>query len=294
MTELEAGLATIDQWFLTADDGFDLWVREGGAGDPVVAVHGGFGIEHSELVEPLTVLTETHRVHWYDQRGSIRSPGSSSEQLESITFDAHVTDLIMLAEEVGPTILVAHSIGTLIAMAALRRRPDLFREMVLVGAIPATGFSQSLKGQAWLAQRERQAEALISRLGLDSADLGPREAQLKWRILFASGNAAADDAWRTIRWPGRTWYRTEVADLSDRGVPESFDFTPELSGHARPVTVIIGDTDYIDFGAEAWQDIAAITPNVTLRIIDQCGHNPWYDRPEAFRDELLTAVGLDS
>ncbi len=56
-------------------------------------VHGGPGVEHSELIEPMSVLTEDHRVLWYDQRGSVRSPYSSPEQLESITFDAHVSDL---------------------------------------------------------------------------------------------------------------------------------------------------------------------------------------------------------
>lgn len=287
MTELQRGLGTVDQWFLPSD-GFDLYVREAGTGDPVIIVHGGPGVEHSELVEPMSPLTERHRVLWYDQRGSLRSPFNGEEQRESITFDAHVGDLIRLAEEVGPASVVAHSYGTMIMMAALRLRPELFRSIVLTGAIPATGFN--LEGRdRWNAERRGLADAKIAELGLDRNDLTPREAQVRWRIGFAAFNAVAEDAWLTLRWPGRSWYRADVAELGDRGCPETFDYTDELAGHDHPVTVIMGDSDYADLGLDTWRTICADHPQVALRVLKRCGHSPWYDRPDLFRTELLAA-----
>ncbi|MFC7621898.1 alpha/beta fold hydrolase [Microlunatus sp. GCM10028923] len=287
MTDLQRGLDTVDQWFLPSD-GFDLYVREIGSGPPVIAVHGGPGVEHSELVEPLLPLTERHRVLWYDQRGSIRSPYSDLDQLESITFDAHVGDLIRLAEEVGPASVVAHSYGTLIMMTALRRRPELFRSIVLTGAIPATGFNLAGRDR-WNAERGGLAAARIAELGLDRDDLSARESQLRWRIGFAAFNAVAEDAWLTLRWPGRSWNRQDVAHLGDRGCPETFDYTVDLVSHPHPVTVIMGDSDYADLGLDTWRSICAAHPSLGLRVLERCGHSPWYDRPELFRTELLAA-----
>lgn len=287
MTDLQRGLDTIDEWYLPSD-GFDLYVREAGSGPSVIVVHGGPGVEHSELVAPMSPLTATRRVVWYDQRGSIRSPYASPEQLESITFDAHVADLIRIAEEVGPASVVAHSFGTVITMAALRRRPEVFRSIVLTGAIPATGFQVTGRDK-WNEQRQHVAKARIAALGLDRDDLSAREMQLRWRIGFAASNAVADDAWLTIRWPGRSWYRAEVAERSARDCPEKFDFTSDLIVHDHPVAVIIGDSDYADLGAVAWRSICADHPRIRLRVLPQCGHNPWYDRPEDFRTELLSA-----
>ncbi len=185
--------------------------------------------------------------------------------------------------------MVAHSFGTVITMAALRERSDLFRSIILTGAIPATGFD--LEGRtAWNDERQRLAEARIAELGLDRDDLSAREHQLKWRIGFAAHNAVAEDAWQRITWPGRSWYRVEVAERSARGCPETFDYTADLSGHGHPVTVIIGDSDYADLGAAAWRSICSAEPRIGLRVIEGCGHSPWYDRPEEFRAELLCAI----
>ena len=72
---------TSDQWYLTLDVTGDkepsfarsLFVQEYGEGSPIIMIHGGFGAEHSYMLPLGKPLSDTNRVIFYDQRGSLRS-----------------------------------------------------------------------------------------------------------------------------------------------------------------------------------------------------------------------------
>ena len=75
-----------DEWRLYTDDGTSLFVREFGQGDTVLVLHGGWGAEHSYLIDPFIKLANKYHFIFYDQRGSLRSQCPDS----LISVDNHI------------------------------------------------------------------------------------------------------------------------------------------------------------------------------------------------------------
>lgn len=110
------------EWYLSCD-GCRLFVQEYGKGtETVVALHGGWGAEHSYLLDAFQGVEEAYRLVFYDQRGSLRSPCPP----EKISVEKHVEDLDRLRAELGleRITLVGHSMGTTLATMYLDRHPD--------------------------------------------------------------------------------------------------------------------------------------------------------------------------
>src|SRR5712692_8127877 len=118
-----------EEWYLrTEDKAAELYVREVGQGDPVIVLHGGWGSEHSYLLNAIKGLETQFRFIFYDQRGSLRSPC----KLEFISQEKHVQDLETLRKELKleKVTIVAHSMGTRLAMFYLQKYPDRVKTLV--------------------------------------------------------------------------------------------------------------------------------------------------------------------
>jgi hypothetical protein len=76
-----------DWWWLHTDDEVAHFVVEIGPNDDTaptwLVLHGGFGAEHSYLIEVVLPHSGQHRFILYDQRGSLRSPAPE----QGVTFD---------------------------------------------------------------------------------------------------------------------------------------------------------------------------------------------------------------
>src|SRR5690606_1496107 len=122
-----------DEWYLRAGEGCAPYVAEIGRGRPVVVLHGGWGAEHSYLLDAFQGLWEGYRFVLYDQRGSLRSPCP----IEGLSVEQHVQDRERLRQELGleRMILVGHSMGTFLAMSYLERHPARVEGLVLLGAL---------------------------------------------------------------------------------------------------------------------------------------------------------------
>lgn len=284
-----------DEWYLTTADSVRLYVREIGAGEPVVVLHGGFGAEHGYLVPALQSLADRTRFVFYDQRGSLRSPAAPAR----ITVPAHIADVDRLRQSLGlkRVTLVAHSMGTLLAMLYLDAHPDRVKGLVLLGAIPpATGpggsdslFAGVNRAATAMGDRpERLAEQ--RRLGLHRPNLSDREATHAWRIQFAAVNLYHVDRWRQMEGAGRVFYSQQAASAAAKTMPGSWDFRPRLEGHPCAVFVLNGDEDYVDFGARHWKAAAERVPGLRLRPMAHAGHSAWIDQPEQFHRHLREAL----
>jgi pimeloyl-ACP methyl ester carboxylesterase len=113
--------------------GHRTWFADsGGAGEPVLMLHGG--ISDSEmLVDPLEpALGERFRIVAFDRRGH----GRTADTDAPFHFDDMATETIGAIEKLiaGPAHLVGWSDGGNVALLAALRRPDLVRSLVLIGA----------------------------------------------------------------------------------------------------------------------------------------------------------------
>lgn len=280
-----------DEFYLQANDGAcSLLVREYGDGPPVVVLHGGWGAEHSYLLDAIWPHRGDHRFVLYDQRGSLRSPAAA----QTITLQRHVADLEELREELGleRMTLLAHSMGTFLALAYAEAHPERVERLVLVAAVPPVFDAGSSPNDAWsenakyLMERPEVEEILASE-GLTGSKLSDRQQTHAWRIRFASVNLAHPERWRQLR-GGRIFYSQEAANAVLPSVPQSWDFT--MLFDSFPIHVLIGNEDYVDPGAGTWLETDPGDAQLEIEVLERAGHAAWIDNPEAFRVAIARAL----
>jgi pimeloyl-ACP methyl ester carboxylesterase len=172
------------EWYLPTGDGCRLFVQEFGHGEePIIVLHGGWGAEHSYLLDAFNELDRHYHLVFYDQRGSLRSPCPAPQ----ISIEKHVEDLERLRTTLGldRINIVAHSMGTFLAMDYLKHYPTRVKGMVLLGAIPPRTPRTDLERTLWQQQEDAgksfmdrpEVSAELRRNGLDKdkSKLSPKE-----------------------------------------------------------------------------------------------------------------------
>lgn len=109
-----------------------LYSRILGEGPPAVILHGvyGSGDNWNTFVKP---LLETHQVHLVDLRNHGRSPQSDVFNYEVLTADVA---RYMQERNLGPSMVIGHSMGGKVAMWLAWQHPELVKALVVVDIAP--------------------------------------------------------------------------------------------------------------------------------------------------------------
>src|SRR5215218_4415092 len=104
------------------------WYDEHGSGEPLVLMHGGL-VDTRFFDQNLGPLAERFHVYTPERRGHGHTPDVEGP----ITYELMAQDTIAFLDAVvrGPSDLVGHSDGAVVAMLVAMRRPDLVRRLVL-------------------------------------------------------------------------------------------------------------------------------------------------------------------
>ena len=295
-----------EEWWVTHEDGCTNYVTEFGKGSPIVVIHGGFGAEHSYLIDGLAGLASTHRMIFYDQRGSLRSPykvyqkGGSEPCPDSlITVARHVSDLERLRRELGldSMTLIAHSMGTFVALSYLQQFPERVAGLILLA--PGTPL-KPVDDKQVLAEQKAAVNSMFERpevelekrkAGLDKLPLSEKQKTEEWRIRYASANIYNVSKWRELR-GGMAFYNGRAGSDAGKSMPESYDFTDALRNRRCATTVILGDHDISDMGARVIRKQVAGIDRINLVVLKNAGHALWVDQPVALTAALNKALGL--
>ncbi len=322
---------TPEIWYMGMNDSEKplLFMKSVGVGDTVLVLHGGFGAEHSYLLDMVEPLTDDFHVVLFDMRGSLRSPVRTDSLL---TFQHLIEDIEWIRTEldVEKITLLGHSQGTRLAMAYADAYPNHVKNLVLVSAIaPAlrvpegiTDVSQLPPLKSDLATKYLQSRPEVEKTlrenniflndDEDLKHLSYKQRSDYWRINTASANIYNISRWRESL-GGMTLFNVRSARLLARTIPEPFDFTHSLREADIPITIIGGDHDYGNFEALSYEDLyrtiidsAAVEipenifpslseykaeiPRLQVHIIKNAGHNPWIDQPAELTRLLLQAL----
>lgn len=118
-------------------DSVHLFISEIGKGrDTFLVIHGGFGSEHSYLLDALLPLADQVHFIFYDQRGSLRS--SCPDSLISLANHVNDIERIRKAMKIEHINIIAHSMGTLLAMNYLQTYPGKAGNVILLSSVPAS------------------------------------------------------------------------------------------------------------------------------------------------------------
>lgn len=215
-----------------------------------------------------------------DARGHGESPRFTEEQLEAHPGEVMVEDVVGLLEQLGEApVLVGHSLGGAVALAAAARRPDLVRALVLEDPAP-------------LGPGEEQRDPARGKEHLDSIQ----------ESLAAKEESTLVEARRRSHpdWPEDELLVTGRAEQQmDTGYLAYGDFKPStpwpdlFKELIVPALVVTGDGDGICVDQDMESGIAELgNPNVSVVRLTGAGHCVRREQPEKFYacvdDFLLT------
>jgi proline iminopeptidase len=227
-------------------------------------------------------LTEDEPLLFYDQRGGGRSRTNSRE---AITWHSHVADLGALVAEfdVTPFTLIGYSWGGLLAMlyavqaaapGSSLRQPD---RMILMDPAPVT---RELRHdfEVELARRQADPRLQAMRAELSASGLRERDPDAYRQRAFELSVAGyfADPERAQELTPFRVIGRVQQSVWESLG---SYDLRPELASVQAPVLLVHGRQDPIPVAAS--QQAASALPHAQLVILDDCGHVPYVEQPDA-------------
>jgi pimeloyl-ACP methyl ester carboxylesterase len=258
-------------------DGITTSVLEGGEGPPLVLLHGGIQAGGIIWWRVLPRLVSTHRVVVPDLPGLGESEPAG--RLDTRTVAAWLDSLIEVSCD-EPPILVAHSTpGALAARFAIQQDARL-RRLVLVDAAglapfrPSPGLLVALL-RSVLRPSNGSFQGLMGRVMHDLDRVRQQEAE-RWEALasYAVSRAARPSAKRAMR---------QVARSGTRVIPD-----PELRRIAVPTALLWGSRDRLLPLPIA--QAASATLGWPLHVIDDAGHLPHVEQPDAFLDALAATA----
>lgn len=240
-------------------------------------------MDHTYLLPSMDALAETHRVVFYDQRGT----GESEAELngEVISWDAFVSDPKVIQDHFGfeRAHVVAHSFGTLIATAYALEFPERVRSLVLVNPVePGSRFQAESRAAAQARTTEAAATALQELVGSEAfAARDPEAINEMYRLSFAGTLADPDRvAELTLAMGERTAANGfSIAPLlfPAGSVPDLWDALPQLD---VPTLVVLGEADPSPRAIA--EEMVALIPGARLEVIPGAGHFPFVEAPEPF------------
>jgi len=251
---------------------------EGGDGPPIVLLHGP-GEHAVKWMRVLPELTENYRVVAPDLPGHGAS-GTGGEPLGADRVLAWLAELIERCCSTPPT-LVGQILGGAIAARFAARYRHRIRRLVLVDSLglapfqPAPEFGRALQG--FLGEpNERTHEALWRRCAFDLDRLRDRLEE-RWDAFAAYNLARA---------------RSSGVQAAIHALMSEFGMDPiapeELERIAVPTTLVWGREDLATPLAVA--EAASARHGWPLRVIDDCGDDPPFERPEAFVKVLRSTL----
>jgi branched-chain amino acid transport system permease protein len=252
--------------------GRSLAVAQAGAGRDVLLVHGNFASLRwfgPLLQEPPAGL----RVTALDLPGFGRSDALGGPISIGAYADAVRDAIAALALE--RPVLLGHSLGGSVAMAAAASAPDAFAGLVLVSSAAPHGLVTPEATYPFLESFR------TNRAGLHAA----LAAMIPTR-LPPDFDALVDDA-MAMHPEGFSGNARALARLHE----PAHDLTPRLEGFTGPVLVVRGGLDALVTADMAAATVAAFGHGpVTLETWNDVGHSPVLESPDRFRARLAAFV----
>jgi len=289
------------EWFLATGNWYSdpkLYMRTIGTGkDTVVLLHGGWGGEHRGLIASTRGLEDKYLFVLYDQRGSLRSPFPDS----TISFNNHIEDLERIRKElrVSRLKIAGHSMGALLAAAYHDKYPHRVKSLTLLAPAPLRiplppeykplSEASNEKVPAFLKRPAITDELKKLNLLREHPPLSSREETFKFRISFASRFLYNISRWREIG-GGGPYYNARTDELTSQTMPSGWDYYKNFRESKTPVSVILGDHDFLDMGATITKKQTEGIPNAEVVVIKNAGHQIWTDQPESFRAQFEKAL----
>lgn len=261
-------------------NGINVHYKRAGQGEPAILLLHGFGASTFSWREVMQPLGQYGTLIAFDRQGFGLTerllPGEWTGE-NPYTLDAQVAATFGLMDALGieRAVLVGHSAGGTVAVAAALRNPQRVLGLVLVdAAIYTSGGAPSwVRPLLNAPQFDRLGPWFVRSL---AGEQGTAFLQTAWHDpakITPAVMAGYRKPLRMENWDAALWEFTKASrrvDLSD-----------DLASLQLPVLVITGDDDRIVPTAESTR-LAGELPNAALVVIPASGHLPQEEMPREF------------
>jgi pimeloyl-ACP methyl ester carboxylesterase len=252
-------------------------------------------------------LHQNHRLIFYDQRGSMRSP---CRDINSVSVRSHVKDLEFIRQKlkIDSFKIIAHSMGSYLALKYLGKHPEKVKGFLGIGAV-------SLKGDLFgNAEKKNQfrSDVLESdkfKKVMDNHDLkfenryeySDKKKSLINQLASAAANVYDSSKWychegsftfnqkiaqQTALTMGR-WFDHNIRFLDILRLKvfnKGWDFTSTINDLEFEPYYITSDYDFINkLSGGILKDLNE-TKSGHVFYLENTGHNAWIDRPETVKN----------
>lgn len=254
--------------------------------DTVVVLHGGPGFHMNYLAPDLRPLALSHTLIFYDQRGAGRSTPIITDTTR-LHWSQYVSDLEDLRKHFGlrKLNLLGHSWGGGLAALYAMKHPDRVNRLLLLDAGPApyrgSPHYQQFQPIKRLDTRSRNKLENARRQWGSTAD----STKKCWAVFsqhikgYLHNPAYGSQTWgdvcnapqEALLNPNRHYPINSMGNFDSRGRFEALE---------APAYIVHGESDAIPVGvAREWEEVF---PNAQLTVIENAGHFPHFENPEAF------------
>jgi proline iminopeptidase len=274
------------QGFVSLDEARLFYEIVGSAGEPIVVVHGGPGLDHSYLRPGLDALAGRNTLIYYDQRGTGRS--TAELEAEVINVDRFLHDIDALRQVFGHerVTVLGHSFGALVAIEYARRYPDETKALILMNPVEPGSRYRDATAERQRALRTpedaRELEELRASEGFEARDAATLSQvyRVSFRQLLRDRERVSDLELDLA--PSTAKNGQDVARLLGSSMG-AVDWWDRLEHIQAPTLVLHGRYDAPPL--EMSQSLAEAFPVGTLQVLNT-GHFPYVEDPQA----LLAAV----
>jgi proline iminopeptidase len=246
-----------------------------GKGAPLVALHGGFGLDHSYFLPWLEPLSA--QLVLPDLRGCGRSPRDGIEEAD---FPALSNDLEELRMQLGHErwTVLGHSFGSYVALDYARRYPARVEKLVVVGGAPALDYPEVIAAN--LTKRGTPAQAALMQQVMAAPLASDEEFRRGWNVMLPLYFHRFDpQVGRDLDTRARY---SAVALFHGFRMLSQFSALPWLGDLKMPTLVATGRYDWIAPPAQGAQRLARGLPHARLVVFEESGHFPFIEENERF------------
>jgi proline iminopeptidase len=290
-----AGLAVRSrEGYLPLPDGAQMYYQVDGTGpDTVVVVSGGPGLSYRYMRDDLLPLSHGRTVIWYDARGAGRSTLIADPTQAGMPRQMADLDALRQFFGIDRMKLIGHSSGAMLAVNYAAQYGHVDRLLLLnpgpVATLPYAVQFDSARGSRFTQEQVDLQNTLAYQLMTRSTTTPVQACEQFFATLFSvyfhdGANQAAmrgrfcdvseEAAFATLP--------TLLAGMAQWGV---WDYTQSLlPGIGVPALVVHGTADPVpQASSEAY---AASLPAGEIVVLQNAGHFPWLETPEAFYEAI--------
>jgi proline iminopeptidase len=264
-------------------DGIRIFYQAVGSPDnyPVIVLHGGPGLDHTEMCPWLDSLRDDFYLIYLDERGQGRSEQVDPSTLSLSRFAADVTG-VAAALGLPRYALLGHSFGAFIALTHAVERGEASHYIISGGTASFTKTSPEIQANLASFEPVELREKVIQSWDMESSVKTQEDCArlMQMQMPFHFATTTSDAYQRYIALEDRCIYSPQV--LAYFAANEyAIELEDQLGTVTRPTLLITGEFDRT-CTARAARDMHAGIRDSELVIVPEAGHMTYIEQPDAY------------